>query len=224
MNYLSILVGWFLEYFTSEEINMLHLLQTLALAMLNGGYLFFVYRSLTRKTFYTKRYNVTISGVCVITAAIIYTVQFSIVLSLGVVGALAVVRFRTALKDPLDIMFLFWAVVTGVCYGGQMAEIAIILSSILTLLILYLEEKSVRTRYSLLILECNENSCNKKIRSRVYEECKKIKLRQGNWDNVNEKLVIEALVKNELHLLLKLKEIPGIESVSLIAHCGEHNY
>ena len=94
MNYISAFIEWLEKYNNSGNVDMVQLVLTLGLATLNSLYTFFVYHSLTRKTFYTKRNNIAISAVAVITTAIIFTVQSDIVLSLGVIGALAIVPLQ----------------------------------------------------------------------------------------------------------------------------------
>ena len=224
MSYISTFVSWFLEHFTSESVDMVQLCLTLGLTAINAVYLFFVYRTLSRKTFYAKRYNITLSGVTLITAAIIFTVQADVVLSLGIIGALAIVRFRTAIKDPLDIVFLFWAVVIGICCGAHMAEIAIILSAMLTILIFYLEGSSVWQGYGLLILECDKTVSEDDIRKELQSVCKRYKMKVTDLEGNKGKIVAEVVVKKELQLLQRLQAITGVTSISLIAHEGEHNY
>lgn len=224
MSYMSTFIGWFLEHFTSETVDMVQLCLTLGLTTVNAVCLFLIYRTLSRKTFYAKRYNITLAGVALITAAIIFTVQADVVLSLGVIGALAIVRFRTAIKDPLDIVFLFWSVVIGICCGAHMAEIAIMLSAILTILIFYLEGSSVRQGYGLLILECDKNVSKDDVQKELQRECKRFKIKTTDLECSKGKIVAEVVVKKELQLLQKLQEIAGVTSISLIAHEGEHNY
>ena len=111
----------------------------LAVACVLALYIFFVYRVVTRKTFYSKSFNITLAGITVITASLILTMQSSVVISLGMVGALSIVRFRTAVKDPMDLMFLFWSISVGIICGAGIAQIAVILSVVLTCGILILD-------------------------------------------------------------------------------------
>lgn len=224
MSFVGTFLSWFLEHFTSEDVDMLQLILTLGLTTINAVYLFFVYRLLTRKTIYAKRYNITISAVALITASIIFTVQSDIRLSLGVVGALAIVRLRTAIKEPLDVVFLFWAVVVGICCGGHMAEISFVLSAILTIVIFYLEGNSVKSGYRLLILECDELASSEDIRRQLHERCKRYRILLDELEEKNGKMVVEIVIKKELPLLQKLQNISGVKSISLITHEGEHCY
>ena len=106
----------FIEKFTTEDITVLQILGVLCLVAVISVYIFGIYRLVTRKTFYSKNFNISIAALSLITAAIILAVQSNIVISLGMVGALSIVRFRTAIKDPMDLCFLFWAIAVGICW------------------------------------------------------------------------------------------------------------
>ena len=117
MSFSDIFKKSFLDGFSATDIN----IYTASLAMLITSflalYIFVVYRVLTRKTFYSKSFNISLAGICLITCGIIITIQSSIVVSLGMVGALSIVRFRTAVKDPMDLMFLFGLAVVFIVLG-----------------------------------------------------------------------------------------------------------
>ena len=125
MSFKDIFKKSFLEGFASTEITTVTVLAALAIACALAFYIFLTYRVLTRKTFYSKNFNISLAGITVITAALILTMQSSVVLSLGMVGALSIVRFRTAIKDPIDLMFLFWAISVGIICGAGLAQVAI---------------------------------------------------------------------------------------------------
>ena len=106
MTFKDIFKKSFLEGYASTEITSLTIITALGIACVLALYIFFVYRVVTRKTFYSKSFNITLAGVTVITASLILTMQSSVVLSLGMVGALSIVRFRTAIKDPIDLQLV----------------------------------------------------------------------------------------------------------------------
>ncbi len=143
MSFKDIFKKSFLEGFASTEITTLTVVTALGVACLLALYIFFVYRVVTRKTFYSKNFNITLAGVTVITASLILTMQSSVVLSLGMVGALSIVRFRTAIKEPMDLMFLFWSISVGIICGAGLAQVAVILSVVMTLGILILDRLPV---------------------------------------------------------------------------------
>lgn len=224
MEYISEFAKVFLQTFTSENISVVQLILTLGLSCMNAVYLFFVYRILGSKTLYSKRYNITLASMVVIITAIIFTVQSDVVLSLGMVGALSIVRFRTAIKDALDIVFLFWAVTAGICYGAHMAEIAIMLSALVTMLIFVLDSVSLKRSCQLLIVEMAKQEEEKEILEHLREFCKYIKVKTRISDKNKHKVVAEIKVREEFLLIQSLEKMAQITSVSLISQEGEITY
>ena len=100
----------FLEGFTSMDITTGKIAATLIVTALLALYIFAIYRLVTRKVFYSKNFNISLAVMSLITSAIILAMQSNLVISLGMVGALSIVRFRTAIKDPMDLAFLFWSI------------------------------------------------------------------------------------------------------------------
>ena len=152
MSFKDIFKKSFLEGFATAELTGRVILAALGIAAVLALYIFFVYRIMTRKTFYSRNFGIALVGVALITAALILTMQSSVVISLGMVGALSIVRFRTAIKDPLDLMFLFWSISVGIICGAGMAQIAVILSVGLTVGILLLEKLPVAKAPMILVV------------------------------------------------------------------------
>lgn len=117
----------FLSNYTSESITLENTIMVLGIACILACYIFVVYRLVTKKIFYSKSFNIALAVIAVVTAAIILAVQSSIVISLGMVGALSIVRFRTAVKEPMDLCFLFWSIAVGICCGARVMEVCIYL-------------------------------------------------------------------------------------------------
>lgn len=126
MSFSEIFKKTFLEGYQPADINTVFVITTLAITALISCYIFLIYRLTTRKIFYSLSFNISLVATSLITASIIFTVQSSIVISLGMVGALSIVRFRTAIKDPRDTIYIFWAVAVGVCCGVSNYLIALI--------------------------------------------------------------------------------------------------
>lgn len=223
MSNISTFISWFLEHFTSEDISMVQVVLIIGISCLNAVYIFGMYRLLTRKMFYSKRYNITVASMTVIVTAMLFAVHSSVMLSLGMLGALSIVRFRTAIKDSLDIVFLFWAVTTGICYGANMAEIAIMLSAVLTIVIFFLEGRSIKNRYDILIVEMEEK-CEIEFFNSLECYCKRYSIKTKECVEKECKFVIEAKVMQEFEMLQNIRNIDGVQSISLVAHEGEHNY
>lgn len=221
MTFKDIFKKSFLEGYASTEITTLTIVTALGIACLLALYIFFVYRVVTRKTFYSKSFNITLAGVTVITASLILTMQSSVVLSLGMVGALSIVRFRTAIKDPIDLMFLFWSISVGIICGAGLAQVAIILSVILTLGILILDRLPVAKAPMILVVNATDLDAEQNV-SRVvgkYAHFFSVKSRNMTADTLD--LVLELRTEQESTLVRDIMALEGITSASLLAHDGE---
>ena len=118
-NFSDIFKKSFLEGFTGGDISTGRIAATLAVTALIALYIFVIYRVVTRKTFYSKTFNISLVALAVVTSAIILAMQSNLVISLGMVGALSIIRFRTAIKDPMDLVFLFWSISVGIRCNGN---------------------------------------------------------------------------------------------------------
>ena len=221
MSFKDVFKKSFLEGFASTEITTMTVLAALAVACVLALYIFFVYRIVTRKTFYSKSFNISLAGVTVITAALILTMQSSVVLSLGMVGALSIVRFRTAVKDPMDLMFMFWSISVGIICGAGLAQVAVILSVVVTAGILILNDLPVAKAPMLLVV----NAADAKAEARITEVLKKytkhFHVKSRNLTAGSAAIVIELRTDRGYELVQEVMEAEGVDSVSLLSHDGE---
>ena len=211
----------FLDGFASTDINIYTAASAMLITCLVALYIFVVYRIVTRKTFYSKTFNISIAVIAVITAAVIITIQSSIVVSLGMVGALSIVRFRTAVKDPLDLVFLFWSIVVGIICGVGLAEIAIMLSIIVTFGIILLDKIPVAKAPMMLVINSSNTEAESKIMSIVkkYSKFSNVKSRNMTKDSLN--MIIELRTSSGSDLLRDILGVDGVQSSSLLSHDGE---
>ena len=184
-------------------------------------YIFVVYRILTRKTFYSKNFNISLAGIALITSGIILTIQSSLVVSLGMVGALSIVRFRTAIKDPMDLMFLFWAIAVGIICGVGMAEIAIILSIIMTVGIIVLNGLPVAKAPLIFVVNASDLDAELIIMSTVKKYAKHATIKSRNMTKSSLDLIVELRTAEGSKLVREVLEIPSVMSASLLTHDGE---
>lgn len=127
-----------LESFNSDITNTTIII-SMVITILIALYIYAIYRLCSNKNFYSKDFNKTLAIMSVITAAIVLAMQSNLVISLGMVGALSIVRFRNAVKNPLDLLFLFWSISVGIICGASLYQVAIIMSLAVTVLLLLLE-------------------------------------------------------------------------------------
>ena len=221
MTFQDIFKKTFLEGWQSTEIGVSAMISTMLVVSLLSLYIFFIYRVVTRKTFYSKNFNISLACVAVTTAAIIITIQSSIVVSLGMVGALSIVRFRTAIKDPMDLAFLFWSITTGIICGAGLAEFAVILALVMTVGILVLNHLPVAKAPMILVISASDLEMEKKILAVAENYCRGIQVKARNMTSTTLDLTIEVRTAEGSDLLLDIMALEGILSASLLSHDGE---
>ena len=221
MSFQDIFKKSFLEGWAGMEIGLTAAVATMLVTSFLALYVFFVYRVVTRKTFYSKSFNISLAGVSVITAAIILTVQSSVVISLGMVGALSIVRFRTAIKDPMDLMFLFWSISIGIICGAGLAEIAVILSLVLTAGILILDHLPVARAPMILVV----NAGGPDVEDAVMELARQLaghpSVKSRNVASNTFDITVELRTDRGSELIKGVMNIPGVHSAALLSHDGE---
>ncbi len=224
MSFKDIFKKSFLEGYAGSEIDMLTVCVALAIASALALYIFLVYRIMTKKTFYSKSFNITLSAITVITAALILTMQSSVVLSLGMVGALSIVRFRTAIKDPIDLMFLFWSISVGIICGAGLAQVALILSVVLTVGVIVLDHFPIAKAPMLLVVNSTELDCEDAVMATVKKHADHPTVKSRNMTDISLDLVIELRTSQGGQLIKEVKGVSGVSSVSLLSHDGEATF
>ncbi len=217
----DILKKSFLESITSADVTPQEIFLILLITTVLALYIFFIYRVLTRKTFYSKTFNISLAALALITAGIILTIQSSIVVSLGMVGALSIVRFRTAIKDPMDLVFLFWSISVGIICGARLYVIAVILSVFVTIVIFALDKMPVAKAPKILVVNAQSLEAEDDILDIVegYSTYYRVKSRNLSADQLD--MVVELRVKDEKALIGEIHDLKDVHAVSLLAHDGE---
>lgn len=207
-----------LDSFTA--ISYVDLFWTLLISLFIGLFIYYIYRKSFRGVVYSHSYNITFVIMTMITSLIIISISTNIVLSLGMVGALSIVRFRTAVKDPVDIMFMYWSIFAGIAAGAGMFPVAILGSIIVGITILLLSRKKIKNATYLLVIHFTDEAYDavkvqvtklkgvlrsKTVRKGITEMTVEIKLKTDNTFFVNE-----------------LSELQGIHDVSLVNYNGDY--
>lgn len=221
MSFNDIFKKSFLNGYASEEITTFTILTALGITAILALYIFFAYRIVTRKTFYSKSFNITLAGVAVTTAALILTMQSSVVISLGMVGALSIVRFRTAIKDPMDLMFLFWSISVGIICGAGLAQVAVILSLVLTVGILFLDYLPVAKAPMILVVNAENEDIEEFASAAITRYTKFYSVKSRNITACSMDIVYEVRTEKGQELIKAIMQIEGVSSASLLSHDGE---
>lgn len=224
MNFKDIFKKSFMNGFYNTEVNLATIVLSLFVVCLIAAYIFFAYRMLTRKSFYNKNFAISLAALAIITATIIMTIQSSIVISLGMVGALSIVRFRTAIKEPMDLVFLFWSISAGIICGAGLYSLAIIASLVVTAAIFVLDLIPVTKAPMLLIVNSSDLDAEDALVDVVKRYSKFYKIKSRNVTQQQLDLVIEVNVKEEAALVKDVCALKGMDSVALLSHDGETTY
>ena len=221
MSFKDIFKKSFLEGYAGSEISLTTIVAALVIASALAFYIFLAYRVVTRKTFYSKSFNISLAGITVITAALILTMQSSVVLSLGMVGALSIVRFRTAIKDPMDLMFLFWSISVGIICGAGLAQVAVVLSIVITLGILILNWFPVAKAPMILVINANDLDAEDEILNTIRKYEKHFTVKSRNMTESSLDLVVELRTAKGGELVRETMKLAQVKSASLLSHDGE---
>lgn len=210
----------FIEQFTLNQLDILSALGAVLVSLVLGLVIFAVYKITYRGAVYSFSFNVSLILMCVLTCIIILTISFNIVLSLGMVGALSIVRFRTAIKDPVDIMYLFWAITVGIVVGAHQFTFAFITTGIIALIcFVALLFKNKEGAY-LLIIKYSPGIGQKvdKVIDDVSGTLKNKTIRKG----VAEVIVEIPGRKVTRNLVESISSISGVESVVMVNYNGDY--
>lgn len=211
----------FLEGFNGMDITTAKIAATLFVTALLALYIFAIYRLVTRKVFYSKNFNIALAAMSLITAAIILAMQSNLVISLGMVGALSIVRFRTAIKDPMDLVFLFWSISIGIICGAGLYEVALVTSVAVTVFILVLDMIPVSRAPMMLVVNSSKMDDEQTVLDVVGKYAKSYKVKSRNLSKGRLDMVVELRVKDESGLVFEVAALDGMIGASLIAHDGE---
>jgi len=180
-----------------------------------------VYYLKSRKYFFSKEFAVSLVALSMITTAVILTIQSSIVVSLGMVGALSIVRFRTAIKNPLDLVFLFWSIAVGIICGAGLFYIAVTLTLILGIVVLLSDDIPGMPKNKLLIIDGEYPYDVEKLEDVLQKNVKWWNVKTESTRNSEVNLIIEIRgVKNQNDLITDVRKLKGVQNVSVLAQEG----
>lgn len=221
MTFNDIFKSSFLENVNS--VNLFDMIIALLLAFFLGMFIFLVYKKTFSGVMYSSSFGVTLVALTLITTLVILAVTSNVVLSLGMVGALSIVRFRTAIKEPLDIAFLFWSIAAGIVLAAGMIPLAVIGSVFIgVVLILFVNKKSHCNPY-IVVLQCDghdsETAAKEFLDKQVQRCVVKSKTAQKGFVELN----LEIRLKDDnTDFINKLAEMDGVNSAVLVSYNGDY--
>ncbi len=221
MKFSDIFKSSFLERVASVSI--LDMMVALLLSFCIGLFICYIYKKTYNGVMYSSSFSVSLLALTMITTIVILAVTSNVVLSLGMVGALSIVRFRTAIKEPLDIAFLFWSIAEGIILAAGMIPLAVIGCIVIGItLIVFVNKKTYSNPY-IVILQCNSH--NVEIKAKEYLEAKASRCVVKN-KSVSKGLIdlnMEIRLKNDnTDFINELSEIEGVNSAVLVSYNGDY--
>ena len=209
------------DFFTTD-ISVTSIAYTLLFSFALGLFIFLIYRVSYKGVMYSKTFNVTLIAMAMITSSIILAITTNIILSLGMVGALSIVRFRTAIKDPIDVAYLFWAVGVGIVSGAGLWMLALMSSVVIGIILLVFSKISdVKTPY-LLVVSYQTEETNDLVFQLIESEAKSYRLKSKVFNGGDYELTVEIRErKKTASIVNKIGGINHVHSVALLGYDGD---
>lgn len=219
MTFNDIFKSSFLESVTGFSLS--EVLLAMLFAVIVGLFIFWVYKKTFTGILYSSGFALTLIGLTLVTTLVIIAVTSNVVLSLGMVGALSIVRFRTAIKEPMEIVFLFWSIAVGIVIGAGMIPLAVLGSVIIgIILLIFANRKNVENAY-ILVLNCEneeaENTATELLKNTVKKY--RIKSKTVNADGIE--LTTELKIKDDkMAFVNQMNKITGVKNATLVSYNG----
>ena len=221
MSFTDIFKSSFLANVTS--VSLLDMALAMVLAFGVGLFIFFVYKKTYAGVMYSSSFGVTLIALTLITTLVILAVTSNVVLSLGMVGALSIVRFRTAIKEPMDIAFLFWSIAVGIVLAAGMIPLAVFGSVIIGIILIIFANRKDSSNPYIVVLSCDDSESEKDAADFLKQNTKKCTVKSKTVRKGNIELNIEVRLKDEsTDFVNDLADIPGVQNVVLVSYNGDY--
>lgn len=198
-------------------------LLALGIAFVLGLFIFIIYKKTYSGVMYSDSFGVSLIAMAMITCLVIIAVTSNVVLSLGMVGALSIVRFRTAVKEPMDIAFLFWAIGVGIVLGAGLLPLAVIGSVIIGIVIVIFSTRKVGDTPYILVVNCDNDNTEKEVKALICNSAKKNLLKSKTVNATGIELTYEVRLKgDDTEFINNLSERNGVSNAVLVSYNGEY--
>ena len=221
MNFNDIFKSSFLENVSS--ISVLDMVLTIVLSFGIGLFIFLIYKKTYRGVMYSAGFGTTLIALTMITSIVILAVTSNVVLSLGMVGALSIVRFRTAIKEPVEIVFLFWSLAVGIVIGAGMIPLAVIGSAIIGVILLLFANRKIHNNPYILVVNCADEKTEKAALDILGKDTEHYIVKSKTITTAGIELTAELRTKEASTGFVNLiSRLPGVENATLVSYNGEY--
>lgn len=221
MSFHDVFKSSFMESVT--EFSVVDILIGMLIALVIGLFIFVVYRKTFNGVMYSSGFALSLVGLSLVTTLVIMAVTSNVVLSLGMVGALSIVRFRAAIKEPIEIVYLFWAIAAGIVIGAGMIPLAVIGSAIIGIILILFANRKVHENPYILILNCADEKSEKEALVLTGEAVKKFMIKSKTVNGGGIELTAEIRLKDAATSFVnRLHDIDGVSNATLVSYNGEY--
>ena len=221
MSFQDIFKSSFLENVT--EFSLLDTCIGLAVALLVGLFIFMIYKKTLTGVLYSDGFALTLLGLSLVTTLVIMAVTSNVVLSLGMVGALSIVRFRTAIKEPVEIVFLLWSLAVGIVIGAGMIPLAIIGSAIIGVILLLFANRKIRKQPYILVVSCKDEAAEQRITEILAKAVEYYTVKSKTVNAAGIEFTAELRTKDaETAFVNRITELEGVGNATLVSYNGEY--
>ena len=221
MTFNDIFKSSFLE--NVSEFSILDTLIGLAVALVIGLFIFIIYKKTLTGVLYSSSFALTLVGLSLVTTLVIMAVTSNVVLSLGMVGALSIVRFRTAIKEPVEIVFLFWSLAVGIVIGAGMIPLAVIGSAIIGVILLLFANRTIHNDPYILVTNCTDENAENTVMDILGKEAEHCVVKSKTVTTSGIELTAELRTKTASSAFVNaIAQLPGVETATLVSYNGEY--
>lgn len=227
MSLLDIIYKILSEGYSPSEYGGRGIAVALIASVILSTYIFFCYRIAGRRSFYSMSYNLSLLGAGPVTTALILLMHQNAIASIGIVGALSIIRLRSAVKEPMDQVFILWSVACGIFIASGMWRIGIIVSVIMTVTVIVLDLLPVGRAPQILSVYGHpggRENLQKACAGVIGRSCDRVKVISSGKTDGKQTLVLRVRTKQNLRLTRELSELPEVESVTLAEQSGEISF
>lgn len=208
------------ENFTTQNAG--KIVATLLFAIALGAFIYFVYQKFFTGVVYSRSFAMTLIGMSILTAMVTLAISSNVVISLGMVGALSIVRYRTAVKDPMDLLYLFWSITTGITIGAGMYILAIVAAAVIFGMLIIFSRLQHQGKVYIVIIHYQGDETGDKIIQSFGKLRHFVKSKTLRGDTIE--MAVEVLCKKENFTFIEqIRDIKGVADVTLIQYNGEYH-
>ena len=221
MTFNDIFKSSFLENVTS--VSLLDMTLALLLAFALGLFIYFVYKKTFAGVMFSSSFGVTLIALTMITTLVILAVTSNVVLSLGMVGALSIVRFRTAIKEPLDIAFLFWSIAVGIVLAAGLIPLAVFGSAVIGIVLIIFVNKKSHTNPYIVVLQCEDHESEVRAKEYLDQKTKRCVVKSKSAQKGLIELNLEIRLQDDnTDFINALADLPQVKSAVLVSYNGDY--